>query len=392
MPIFAYEVREESGGVERGTRRGASAEAIARELRAEGHIVVSVEEMGRPKAGPWDLFVRRFLMPVFWPVSSKALAMFFSQLRALLSAGMNVSEAMGSLSRRTQNRALAAAGREMAEEAVRGSPMSRVMEKHVTTFGPMTLAVMEAGEESGMLELTAERLAGYFERTFQVEQAYRWHTFYPKVLLVALVLIPSVPVAFLEGFGPWLRYVLSHSLPWLVAIIGVWYGARMLGQVPPLRRAIDGLKLALPWFGSLSRRIAAARWARALSMLLRAGVPVHRALVDAASASGNRAMEAGLVREAESVLHGRTVSEALRASRLLPDMATDMITTAERSGSIEDALEKVADYYESETDVGGRQTAIVVGAVFYLIVAGAICYLVFQFWSGYFAQYTSLLE
>jgi type II secretory pathway component PulF len=69
-----------------------------------------------------------------------------------------------------------------------------------------------------------------------------------------------------------------------------------------------------------------------------------------------------------------------------------MLSTAERAGSYEEALDRIADYYESETDIGGRQTAVVVGLVFYLIVAGVIFFIVFNFWSGYFGRYTALLE
>jgi type II secretory pathway component PulF len=371
---------------------GESAEAIARELKAEGHTVISVEPVTLPGRGPSAALRRHVLMPVFWPVSSKSLSMFFTQLRALLSAGMNVSEAMRSLSRLTSNRELAAAAREMSEEAVRGRPMSRVIERHGSAFRPMTLAVIEAGEASGQLELTAERLARYFERVFLLEQTYRWQTFYPKVLIAALVIIPTAPTLLFGGVMAWLTLVLSRSLPFALGVAIVWYGLRALMQIPQWRRLIDGVKLALPWLGSLSRRLATSRWARALSMLLAAGVPVHRALVDAASASGNRVMEEGLAREAEAVLHGKTVSEVLRASRELPEMATDMISTAERAGSYEQALEKIADYYESETDVGGKQTAMAVGAVLYLLVAAAICYVVFQFWSSYFGQYTGMME
>jgi type IV pilus assembly protein PilC len=279
----------------------------------------------------------------------------------------------------------------MAEEAVRGRPMTSVMRKYPAAFPVTTLAVMEAGEESGLLEQTAERLAKYFDRTFEIEQLYRWHTFYPKMLLVALILIPSAKTLILGGFAPWLQLVLSQSLPLLAGLAVLWYGARLVMRAPRLRQTLDAVKLVIPWFGSLSRRISTARWARALAMLLEAGVPVHRALVAAASATGNAAMEQALIMEAEGVLHGLTVAETVAASRHIPDLALDMLSTAERAGSIEDALEKVADYYESEADVGGKQTAVAAGIFFYLLVAAAIAVVVLSFWQGYFWQFSDLL-
>jgi len=391
MPTFTYEAREQSGKVERGTREAESAEAVARELRAQGYFVVAVERAARPRPQQLEQLKRQVLAPVFYPVSSKHRAMFFSSLKALMSSGMSVSEGMGSLAKRTQNCILKAAAAEMVEEAIRGRPMSSIMAKYPAAFPAVALAVMEAGEESGLIEQTAQRLSKYYDRAFEVEQMYRWHTFYPKVLLIALVLIPTAPTLVLGSFAQWLNLVLTRSLPLLLAMAVLWYGGRLLFRVPQIRGVLDSVKLMLPWFGSLSRRISTARWARALAMLLSAGVPVHRAMVAAASATGNAAMEQALVREAAGVLRGQTVAEALAASRHIPEMALDMLATAERAGSIEDALEKVADYYESETDVGGKQTAVAMGILFYLLVALAIAITVISFWQGYFGQYDELL-
>ncbi len=392
MPTFTYEAREQTGKVQRGTIEGGSAEVVARELRAKGYFVVSIERVSRARSVKWESFKRQVLAPVFYPVSSKHRAMFFSSLRALMSSGMSVSEGMSTLAKRTQNHQLKAAAAEMAEEAVRGRPMSAVMGKYPAAFPGVALAVMQAGEQSGLIEQTAQRLAKYYDRTFEVEQMYRWQTFYPKMLLIALVLIPTVPTLVLGSVAQWINMVLTRSVPLIAGIVVAWYGLRLLMRVPQIRRALDYIKLMTPWFGSLSRRMSTARWARALAMLLGAGVPVHQALVAAASATGNAAMEQALGRESEAVLHGQTVSQALAASRHIPEMALDMLATAERAGSIEDALEKVADYYESETDVGGKQTAVAVGILFYLLVALGIAITVIGFWKGYFGQYNELLS
>jgi type IV pilus assembly protein PilC len=392
MPTFTYEIREQDGDLRQGTAQGESAEAVARDLRAQGYFVVTVEAVRRAQPDMVASLKRRVLAPVFYPVSSKSRAMFFSSLRALMQSGMSVSEAMGTLAKRTGNRTLAYAAAEMAEEAVRGRPMTSVMQRYPSAFPQIALAAMEAGEQSGLIESTAERLAKYFDRTFELEQTYRWHTFYPKVLLVALILIPSAKTLIFDGLGPWLSVVLGQALPLLLAVAILWYGWRLIARVSPVKRVIDRLRISLPWFGSLSRRLSTARWARALSMLLRAGVPIHRSLVVASSAAGNAAMEEALTQEAEGVLHGQTVSDALAASKVLPDMALDMIATAERSGSFEDTLERIADYYESETDVGGKQTAIAVGIAFYLLVAAVIAFMVISFWGGYFSNYNALLS
>src|SRR4030042_6576622 len=112
MPTFTYEVKEQDGEVQRGTLRGESAEAVARELRAQGYFIVSVEAAARPKVGFAESLKRRGAAPVFYPVSSKHRALFFSSLKALMSAGMGVAEGMSTLSKRTGNRLLAHAAAE----------------------------------------------------------------------------------------------------------------------------------------------------------------------------------------------------------------------------------------------------------------------------------------
>ena len=172
MPRFSYEVRQRSGQVERGTMAAETPQAVARKLQAEGYFVVAVEQVGRPvtEETPWNSFKRRVLAPTFYPTSSKALATYFSSLRALLSTGMNVSEATRTLSQRTGSRMLRHAAREMAEAAIQGRPMSGVMRKYPSAFGPAALAAMEAAEQTGLIEQMADRLARYFDRAFELEQ------------------------------------------------------------------------------------------------------------------------------------------------------------------------------------------------------------------------------
>jgi type IV pilus assembly protein PilC len=383
MPTFAYEVKQPTGQVEKGTIEGVNAEAAARALQAKGYFVVTVRPVGT-RVGGTSGVSRNLLAPIFHPVNSKSLAIFFTSLRALLSAGMNISEAMHSLARQTSSPTLKQTAREMSEAAEQGRPMSSVLGRYPSAFNETTIAILEAGEQSGMIEQTADRIARHYDRIWQLEQSYRWQTFYPKILLAALIVIPTVPTLVLGSVSAWIQQLLSRALPLVVGIMAVWYGWRALRNIPAFAAAVDGAKLMVPWFGSLARRMAAARWARALAALLSAGVPVHRAMLAAAAASGNSSMEQSLVRKAKELLEGRSLTEVVVASRVVPPMAVDLLSAAEKSGSVEDALDKVAEYYESETEVGGKQTAVAVGTGIYLLIAALIAGVVIKFWLGYF--------
>ena len=392
MPTFSYEARQTTGQTETGTLEGENAQVVARALQARGYFVVAIRPVAGKRAREGREFARSVLGPIFHPVNSKPLAIFFTSLRVLLATGMNLSQAMRVLSQQTSNPTLKRAAQEMSEEAARGRPMSSVLGRYPSAFNPTSAAVVEAGEASGMIELTADRLAKYYDRIFQLEQSYRWQTFYPKLLLAALILIPTAKTLFFGGLNAWLVLVLIRSLPLLVAVTLLWYGWRALRSIGPISEAIDAVKLYVPWFGSLARRMATARWARALEMLATAGVPVHQALVAAAAASGNKAMEASLVREAQGVLSGRSLLEVVAMSRAVPPLAVELLAAAEQTGSYEGVLEKIAEYYESETEVGGKQTAVVVGTGFYLIIALLIAIVVISFWRGYFASIGAYLK
>jgi type IV pilus assembly protein PilC len=138
--------------------------------------------------------------------------------------------------------------------------------------------------------------------------------------------------------------------------------------------------------------MATARWARALSMLLTAGVPVQRALEAAGTASGNSVIERGMQAVARMTEQGRALAESIATVRQIPRMAVDMLTTAEKAGSVSLALDKIADYYESETDVGGKQTALVLGVLLFLIIAGIIAFIVLSFYGGMAQQWSHAMD
>jgi type IV pilus assembly protein PilC len=210
---------------------------------------------------------------------------------------------------------------------------------------------------------------------------------------VALLVIPNLTSLVLtlmngeSGLG-WLLGMLRSSAALLLAIAFLWYGYRTLLRVRAIRESLDLIKLSVPWFGSLARRMATARWARALSVLMTAGVPVQRALRAAGAASGNAEIRRGMQRAAGMTEQGRGVAESVATVRQIPRMALDMLTTAEQAGSVELALDKVADYYESETEVGGKQTALIVGVLLFLVIAGAIAFTVISFWGSIGQAYT----
>jgi type II secretory pathway component PulF len=381
MRTYQYEAKLPTGQVEQGVAEGESVETIARDLRAKGYFVVKVKET-RLTSGRAERLQREVLAPIFCPASPKALSIFFSSMRAMLGAGFSVLDLGHTLAQQTNNPILKQAAADMAEAAKEGRPMSSVLRKYPSAFDKATISMIEAGEHSGALERTAQQLAAYFDRMFELAQMYRWQTFYPKILLIAIVVLPTIQTLIFNP-GAWLGMILGRTIPLVSAILLLWYGYRVSKRLAGLRQTMDLIKLSLPWVGSMVRRGCTARWARALAMLLRAGVPIHQALVAAASTAGNGEVERNLIHAAKGVQEGHLLAEVFASVPQIPRMAQDMLATAERAGSTEDALDRVATYYESETEVGGKQGALVVGVVIFAIIALIIGYMVVSFWGQY---------
>ncbi len=385
MPLFQFEGKDDKGAQVSGQLEAASEREAARQLHSQGYFVSRLTKERDPAAsGRWfSSLGRKVLEPVFLPVSSKALSLFFSSFAAMLAAGMSLHEASSNLGERAHGGTLRKAARAMAEAALHGKPISSITRRYPAAFSSFVIAMLETGEASGKLEGAMRQMADYFQRTHELEMIFRFETFYPKLLVVAVILIPTLPTLVLKGTDVWLKEAYSRTLPVAMGIIALWYGWRLFTRAGIVRRGMDRLKLSLPFIGSIVRRAAVAKWCRAMAMLYGAGVPLHLALQAAGSASGNTALAARTQALAPRVLSGEPVSSIMEESGDFPDLAINMMVTGERSGSVEASLTKVAEYCESETQTASKQSAILIGVVFYLAVAAVIGYMYITAVAGY---------
>jgi type II secretory pathway component PulF len=210
--------------------------------------------------------------------------------------------------------------------------------------------------------------------------------------LLAYLVIPLVPNLVLGGVEEFLRGLWGRSWEMAAGIAALWMGWRFLIQFRHFRQGFDRVKLSLPWFGGTARRTAVARWARAMAMLLQAGVPIRRSMEAAGAACGNAAIQHSVGRRIAEVLGGTPLSQIMTESRDFPDQAVDMVATGERTGDTPEMLERVAGYYELEAVTASKQTAVSVGVLAFLLVAVLVGYYVISFWTGYYGKIFDSLE
>ncbi|MGQ9881756.1 MAG: type II secretion system F family protein, partial [Armatimonadota bacterium] len=246
------------------------------------------------------------------------------------------------------------------------------------------IALIQAGEEGGLLDNMLARRADSLERDCKLPLIIRAGTFYPKVLLVAGIFIPKIPILVVGGgLIPYLRETVGWAGPILLAVLAIVALVRIALQVEPLREAYDSLKLMVPGIGGLVRQLAMARFSRAMAALFSAGVPLQRAIAISALAADNYYLTKRLRSAVTAVEHGQSLSSAFQQTGVMPPLVLDMLRTGESTGSVDAMMDKVAEYYEQETDVKSHQAVIALSVGVYLLIALWIASMIIGFWQGY---------
>ena len=391
MRSFQYRATDRSGRLVRGVLEAPDESGALGKIREMGLRVLRLSGRGDELA-EHQRWARGYFSFIFHRIKSKDLAVWYRQFTYMLRAGMNIYEAAESIGRKTRNRTLRRVAAEIAEAARRGEPPLPVMYRWPCAFPPFVRSLVSVGHDTGMLEETFKRIADFYDRAYNLEMLWRIETFYAKILLLGILLIPNIPALILGGFSAYVHAVLPWILRLGLSLVGLLLGWRALRLLPGFAEAVDHLKLVLPWFGSIVRRSAVSRWARALAMMMEAGVPVTRAVRESAGAAGNVALEQSIARRAEMLDAGQPLSVVMHDAGRIPEQVVDMVATGERSGNIAGMLDAAAEYYELETDSAQKQTAITVAIVIWAVLAIMVGIIVISFYSGYAQKINDIMN
>jgi len=378
LPTFTYSAKDRDGRTAAGTIDAESAQEAARALRERGLTPQRIRERS-PSRSFTEILERAFLSP---PIALQML--FFKQLATMLSAGMSVSEALGKMANRSGLRRLRRPIAEVEGQVAAGGRLSDGLGRYPWIFGGLPLSLMEAGEISGGMDRAAEQAATYLEKDMEIRRKLSWGTFYPKaVLVVALLILKFIPFPITHGPLGFLR---EHMLSIIALGFLAWLLVRAVFRAPGVARGWDLVKLGVPGIGSVVRKFALAKFARAVAVLYAAGVPIARCVELAAEATGNNAIRDRLATAVGPLRNGVDLHTALSRTGGLTDIVQDMVSTGQITGNLDTMLNKTAEYYEAEAEAGMHKTIVVVSIVVLLIAAALIGYLVIMFYSGLYGQ------
>jgi type IV pilus assembly protein PilC len=291
----------------------------------------------------------------------------------MIDAGLPLVQCLDILSGQQTNKRFGAVLKDVQNAVEGGSSFSEGLKRHPKVFDELFTNLVAAGETGGILDSIMTRLSVYLEKRQKLVRQVRGAMVYPSIVIVIAggvmtVLLTFVIPAFenmFKDFGsgkdalPALtRGVIAVSrgfvsaLPLLV-VLGLLFGFALAWtyKQPKGKRFFHQTFLTLPIMGPVLRKIAVARFTRTLGTLLQSGVPILDALEICARTAGNVVVEQGVMLVRQAISEGKNMAEPLAATNIFPDMVVQMIAVGEQTGALDQMLNKVADFYEEETDI-----------------------------------------
>jgi len=353
---FAWEGRDKKGARIKGKSLAPDERTLRAELRRQGVAPSKIRKQRQGRKGG--------------KVNPGDIAVFSRQLATMLAAGIPMVQAFEIVGSGNEKPAMQKLVLDIKADIEGGTSLHEALAKHPLYFDDLYVNLVEAGEQAGALESLLDKVATYKEKTEALKKKVKKALFYPAAVLAVAVIVTVVLLVFVipqfeslyKGFGANLpaftqfvihiSQVVQHQGIYLAMVIGgiVWTFFYFKKRSRAMREFLDRLVLRLPVLGPILNKAAIARYARTLSTMFAAGVPLVEALDSVAGATGNIVYENAVMKMRDEVSTGQRLQRAMENTGLFPNMVNQMIAVGEESGSLDEMSGKVATFYEAEVD------------------------------------------
>jgi len=355
---FLWEGTDRKGKKVKGKSMAANEAAVRADLRRQGVVPSKIRKQGRG------------LFKGGGTITPADIAIFSRQLATMLKAGIPLVQAFEIVGAGHENAAMQKLIMAVKVDVEGGSALAEALGKHPLYFDDLFVNLVEAGEQAGALETLLEKIATYKEKTEAIKKKIKKAVTYPAAVLVVAFVVTIILMIFVipafedlfKGFGADLpaftRVVIDISQfirdrGWALAMMAggaIYVFLYFRKRSRPMRHFLDRMVLKSPIIGPIIQKAAIARYARTLSTMFSAGVPLVEALESVAGATGNIVYEVGVLQIRDEVATGQRLQQAMENTNLFPNMVIQMIAVGEESGSLDDMSAKVADFYEEDVD------------------------------------------
>ncbi|MFQ6109554.1 MAG: type II secretion system F family protein, partial [Candidatus Aminicenantales bacterium] len=360
MPTYIWKGKNRYGDIVGGERVARSTEELTQTLQREQITVFDISAKRLELKIP---FLRRE------KVRLKELAVFSRQLSVLIDAELPLIQSLTILTEQTKSKYFKRVISRIKEDVEAGSTLNQAMRKHPKVFDDLYCNLVASGEQSGSLDIMLRRLAEYLENIVKIRSQVRQAMIYPAavvsfaILVVMFMMWKVIPVfasVFLElgASLPFLtlavlsvsQFVQNYILFIVLGMVGLVFLFRYIRRTPQGRRIIDQGLLRMPLFGNLLKKVALSRLTRTLSTLLAGGVPMLESLKITSTTAGNVVIEDKVMEARKQVAEGTSLTDAFKETGQFPFMLNQMVGVGEATGTLDEMLLKLADFYDEEVE------------------------------------------
>ncbi|HEV8565311.1 MAG TPA: type II secretion system F family protein [Actinomycetota bacterium] len=387
MPdTFTYKVRDRGGKVVEGQLESDSVALVAGKLRSMGYTPISID---RKDTGGLKTEIK--IPGLSGRIKQKDVAVFSRQFATMINSGLTLLRSLSILAQQTENKALAKIIDDVRQDVERGSSLSQALARHPKAFSRLYVAMVRSGESGGVLDSVLLRLASTIEKQVELKRKIKSAMTYPVVVFAMVLMIVTAMLVFVVPTFKSMYTQLGGTLPlptrMLIAVSNLmkslWFviaGAE-IGMVVAFKKWIateggrkrwDVIKLKMPIFGVLVHKTALARFSRTLAALVRSGVPILESLEIVSDTAGNDVV-ARAVRDTQvAVKSGESLSKPLESHKVFPPMVVQMMAVGEETGALDEMLDKIADFYDSEVEATVEALTSIIEPVLIVVMGGCV--------------------
>lgn len=388
MLTFTYTARDPSTGQKVKAQVQADSEAAATKLiQKEGLAPIEIKVLDEGLSDPITRFRNR--------IRIKDKVVFSRQMATLINAGLPLVQSLRNVAGQTQNKAFKVVINQIINDVEGGKALSEALAKHPTVFNEVYINMIAAGEVSGTLDKSLERVANQQEKDAEIASKIRGAMAYPVIVLLVMggvvgfmvvKVMPQVEVIYKDIPGATLPLItrillaVSHFTTkyWfviLILLIFIIFATTRYARTGPGREIVDKMKMTAWPISSLFMKVYMARFARTGTTLVSSGIPLIKMLEVTGKSINNVHIERSLKRATEKVKGGKSLADSLEGDPSFLPLVPNMLRIGEESGSLEDMMEKTADYYEKEVDNEIKTISTIIEPLL-MVILGIVAFIV----------------
>lgn len=381
LTTFTWQGMNRRGEVVKGEHQGLSVAMVKADLRKQGIVV---RKIAKKRQSLFSNANRK--------IQGEDITIFARQLATMIQSGIPLIQSFDIVSKGQSNERMTQLIDNVKTNVESGGTLAESLQKHPEHFNALFCNLVDAGEQSGSLDVMLNNIATYKEKVDSIKRKIKKALFYPIAVLIVAFLVSAALLIYVvpqfedlfKGFGADLPAMTRMAITmsefmqayWYLifgALIGTGFGFFYFKKnSPAFAYAIDKISLKLPIIGEILRKASIARFSRTLAITFSAGMPLVDALKAVAGATGNILYTNATNQIREEITTGQRMNLAMNSTGIFPNMVVQMVAIGEESGNLDSMLSKVADFYEEEVDTAVDSLSSLIEPLIMVLIGGIV--------------------